>query len=166
MMKKMFVFFMSLALLGVASAADKGNKNEEALALFEFNQLTTVVAPFTGTASPIRGIAGGGTPWQIASGKAELSATGELEVHVHGLVLVSSGVNPVANFSFILSCQSVDAAGAPVFVNLVPGTAPATTTGDANFEGAVRLPSPCIAPIVFVAAPSANGARWLAISGF
>lgn len=161
-MKKIFVVLVCLAYIGIASAKDKDDT------IFEFNRLTSVVAPFTGTANPIRGIAGGGTPWQIASGHAELSATGELEVHVHGLVLVSTGSNPVANFSFILSCQSKDAAGAPVFVNLVPGSAPATTTGDANFEGLVRLASPCIAPIVFVATPATatTPSRWLAISGF
>jgi len=164
-MKKLCALFVCLAFLGVASARDGGDK--EARNLFEFNRLTAVVPPFTGAANPIRGIGGGGAPWQIASGKAELNANGEIEVRVRGLVLVSTGANPIANFAVILSCQSKDAVGAPTIVNLVAGTTPATTTGDANFEGRVTPPSPCIAPIVFVAIPAAaNPARWLAVSGF
>ena len=167
-MKKLFVLFVCVIFLGAASATDNGNKNRpEVPSIFEFNRLTAVVPPFTGAANPIRGIGGGGAPWTITSGQAELNANGELEVSVRGLVLVGSGANPVANFAIILSCQSKDAAGAPTVVNLVAGTTPATTTGDANFEGTVTPPSPCIAPIVFVAIPAAaNPARWLAISGF
>jgi hypothetical protein len=167
-MKKLFTLFICFVFLGAASATDNGNKNRpEVPSIFEFNRLTPVVPPFTGAANPIRGIGGGGAPWKITSGKAELNANGELEVSVRGLVLVGTGANPIANFAIILSCQSKDAAGAPTVVNLVAGTTPATTTGDADFEGTVTPPSPCIAPIVFVAIPAAaNPARWLAVSGF
>jgi hypothetical protein len=165
-MKRFSILLVCFLVLGVASAKD-GKNNNEARSLFEFNRLTAVVPPFTGAANPIRGIGGAGAPWKIASGKAELNANGELEVSVRGLVLVSNGTNPVGTFAVILSCQSKDAAGAPTVVNLVAGTTPATTTGDADFEGVVTPPSPCIAPIVFVAIPAgANPARWLAISGF
>src|ERR1700686_4853183 len=165
-MKKLFAMFVCLTFLGVASAKDGIDKDrEEARNVFEFNQLTSVVPPFTGAANPIRGIGGGGAPWQIISGKAELKTSEEIEARVHGLVLVSTGANPIANFAVILSCQSKDAAGAPSVVNLVAGTTPATTTGDAHFEGTVTPPSSCIAPIVFVAIPATTTApaRWLAI---
>jgi hypothetical protein len=167
-MKKLFALLVCMTFLGVASARDGGNKDrQEVPDVFEFNQLTPVVPPFTGAANPIRGIGGGGAPWKITSGNAELKANGELEVRVRGLVLVSNGTNPIGTFAVILSCQSKDAAGAPTVVNLVAGTTPATATGDANFEGTVTPPSPCIAPIVFVAIPAAaNPARWLAVSGF
>jgi len=167
-MKKLFALLVCMTFLGAASARDSGNKDrQEVPDVFEFNQLAPVVPPFTGAANPIRGIGGGGAPWKITSGNAELKANGELEVRVRGLVLVSTSANPIANFAVILSCQSKDAAGAPTVVNLVAGTTPATATGDANFEGTVTPPSPCIAPIVFVAIPAAaNPARWLAVSGF
>jgi len=167
-MKKLFALLVCFVFLGVASATDGRDKTRtEVPSIFEFNRLTAVVPPFTGPANPIRGIGGGGAPWKITSGNAELNATGELEVSVRGLVLVNTGANPIATFAVILSCQSKDAAGAPTVVNLVAGTTPATTTGDANFEGTVTPPSPCIAPIVFVAIPAgANPARWLAVSGF
>lgn len=164
-MKKLFAFFVCLAFLGVASATNSGR--DDGGNVFEFNQLTPVVPPFTGPTNAIRGIGGAGAPWQIASGRAELNANGNIEVRVRGLVLVATGANPIPNFAVILSCQSKDAVGAPTIVNLVAGITPATTTGDARFEGTVTPPSPCIAPIVFVAIPAtANPARWLAASGF
>lgn len=163
-MKKIMVLLVCILWIGAASAKDGA---KEAVSIFEFNRLTAVVPPFTGPANPIRLIPGAGAPWKITSGKAELNASGELEVSVRGLVLVSNGTNPIGTFAVILSCQSKDAAGAPTVVNQVVGTTPATTTGDANFEGIATPPSPCIAPIVFVAIPAAaNPARWLAISGF
>ena len=169
-MKRLSVLLVCLLALGVASARDGKDKDkdrEEERNLFEFNRLTAVVPPFTGAANPIRGIGGGGAPWQIAHGRAKLETNGEIEVHVRGLVLVSTGANPVANFAVILSCQSKDAARALTVVNLVAGTTPATTTGDANFEGTVAPPSPCIAPIVFVAIPAAaNPSRGWPSSGF
>jgi hypothetical protein len=163
---KKFHVLLACFLLVTAASAKKGA--DDALNLFEFNRLAAVVPPFTGAANPIRGIGGAGAPWKIAAGNAEMKTTGKIEVNVSGLVLVSNGTNPIANFAIILSCQSKDAAGAPTVVNLVAGTTPATTTGDAVFEGTVTPPSPCIAPIVFVAIPATATApaRWLAVSGF
>lgn len=164
-MKKIFALLLTACLLSpvFASGGDDDARN-----LFNFHRLAAVVPPFTGAANPVRGIGGGGAPWQIAKGRAELNASGKLEVHVRGLVLVRTGANPVANFAAILSCQSFDAAGAPTIVNMVAATAPATAAGDADIEGTVSLSSPCFAPIVFVAIPATATApaRWLAASGF
>jgi hypothetical protein len=165
-MKKIASLIICLAFLAVASASDR---NERDFNLFEFNRMTPVVPPFTGNTNPIRNLGGGGAPWKITSGRAEMNSTGNLEVHVLGLVLVGTGANPIANFAAILSCQSIDpVTKTPTVVNLVAGIAPATTTGDAEIEGHVTLPSPCIAPIVFVAIPATATApaRWLAVSGF
>ena len=52
--------------------------------------------------------------------------------------------------------------GAKVIVNAPTGLFPASETGDAFIQDAVSLPSPCIAPIVFVASP---GGSWFAASG-
>ena len=167
-MKKLTALFVCLTLLGVASATSGTSVRDDGGNVFEFNQLTSVMPPFTGPTNPIRGIGGGGAPWRIDSGRAELNANGGIEVRVRGLVLVGTGANPIPNFAVILSCQSKDAVGAPAVVNLVAGITPATTAGDARFEGTVTPPSPCIAPIVFVAIPATTTApaRWLAVSGF
>lgn len=164
-MKKIAAVVVCLMFLAVASASDR-NGGED---LFEFNRLTPVVPPFTGNTNPIRNLGGGGAPWQIMSGRAELDGSGRLEVRVRGLVLVATGSNPIANMAAILSCQSIDpVTKAPSIVNLVAATAPVTAAGDGEFEGHVTLPSPCIAPIVFVAIPATATApaRWLAASGF
>ncbi len=132
--------------------------------VLEFDTMAPVVAPFTGTANPIRGIAGGGVSWQIASARGELSRDGSLELEVNGLVIVASGVNPVSAFRAVVNCLTADSPtdGVNVFTDPVPATA----TGDAKFEAQLDLPHPCVAPIVFVtngktAAPGA----WFAATG-
>lgn len=164
-MKRTCALLLTVCLLSPAFAQ---GGDDDARNLFSFHALAAVVPPFTGPANPVRGLGGGGAPWKIASGHAELNASGELEVHVRGLVLVRTGANPVANFAAILSCRSFDAAKSPTIVNLVAATAPATATGDSDIEGTVKLPSPCFDPIVFVAIPATATApaRWLAASGF
>ena len=163
-MKKTLAVLLTVVFLSPAFAS---GGSDEGRGLVEFRSLSAVVPPFTGPANAIRGIGGAGAPWKIASARAELNSAGELEVRVRGLVLVNSGTNPIASFAAILSCQSFDAAKAPTIVNLVAGVAPATAAGDSDIEGTVILPSPCFAPIVFVAIPAAaTPARWLAVSGF
>ena len=48
-------------------------------------------------------------------------------------------------------------------VNVPTQAAPATPTGDATIRDSVDLPSPCIAPIVFVTSPTG---AWFAATGF
>src|SRR5439155_5996007 len=104
---------------------------------------------------------GGGVPWRINSAEGELSADGKLEVKVTGLVVASSGVNPVATFSAIVSCLTP---GAPqTGVKLVTAPVPATSTGNAEIEATVPLPHPCFAPIVFVG--RGDGTAWFAVTG-
>lgn len=66
-----------------------------------------VSGPYVGAANPIRGLSGGGVPWVIADGKGKLRADGRLEVKVKGLVLASTGANPVTAFRAVVSCQSI-----------------------------------------------------------
>ena len=107
------------------------------------------VAPYLGPANAIRGVPGAGAPWSIDKANGTLKENGDLEVEVKGLIITGTGANPVPTFRAVVSCQSI-ADGAAVIVNRVTAPFPATTTGDAQFEGNVDLPSPCIAPIVFV----------------
>ncbi len=170
-MRKLIALAVVVCFVSTAFPRDGAGDAHEFL---EFHRLTPVVAPFTGNANPIRTLGGGGIPWKITSGSAELSATGRLAVHVRGLVLAAgplAGTNPIANFAAILSCQSVDTSvkpPVPLVLSLVAGVAPATAAGDADIEATVNLPAPCIAPIVFVAIPATSTApaRWLAASGF
>jgi hypothetical protein len=52
-----------------------------------FDVMAGVVEPFTGSANPIRGVGGGGLPWEIDRGRGELRSDGRLEIEVEGLVL-------------------------------------------------------------------------------
>ena len=156
--------FAVLLLFAVAAAtADSGS------ALFEFHRMAPVVAPFTGTANPIRGVPGAGLNWQISSAEAELSANGQLEVRVRGLVLndaragARNHTNPLPTFRAILNCQVIDSVGNPGVVNVSTTDFPASTTGDARIEQTLILPSGCFAPILFVTTSTGS---WLAVSGF
>lgn len=126
--------------------------------------LTTVVGPYVGAANPIRGVAGGGLPWRIASGSVDLRADGRLHVEVEGLVFAAGpneGTNTIPAFKAIVSCQTIESGAASVS-NVSTAPFPASTAGDAAIDTAVSLPSPCIAPIVFVTSPSG---AWFAASG-
>jgi hypothetical protein len=132
-----------------------------------------VTEPFTGSANAAltRGIPGGGLPWAISDAKGRLGADGELELEVEGLVLARrdpvpanlQGTNPIPNFVAVVSCLST--ADPTVPVNVATAAVPADTDGNAAFEETVSLPSPCIAPIVFVGADLGAGPIWFASTG-
>ncbi len=54
--------------LGLVGQATAGSDDSQVL---EFKTMAPVVSPFTGAANPVRGINGGGVPWQLASAKRE-----------------------------------------------------------------------------------------------
>jgi hypothetical protein len=135
----------------------------------KFDMMASVVEPFTGTANPIRGVPGGGLPWEIDEAHGALSDNGLLKVDVEGLVLARrapvppamQGTNPIPSFKAIVSCLTVKD-GAAATVNVETDLAPATSTGDARINDIVALPSPCIAPIIFVTSPTG---AWFAATG-
>lgn len=153
--------------VGSTAAASGGNDRVEAPKILEFGTMTPVVVPFTGPTHPIRGIGGGGVPWVVGSANGELSKTGKLEVTVAGLVIASTGVNPVASFIAAVNCLTT--ASPDTGVTLLTPAVPVTGAGNASFEAQLTLPSPCVAPIVFVGTPAVvNGVpslRWFATTG-
>ena len=137
--------------------------------LLKWDVMVGVPQGLTGSASqtPLRGISGGGLPWMLASGQGTLSTTGKLHIEVEGLVLAAganAGTNPINMFRGLVSC--VTSAGA--FDNILTDQFPATTGaasdggGNSTIDAVVTLPSPCIAPIVFVTSP---GGSWFAATG-
>jgi hypothetical protein len=129
--------------------------------VLQADTLAGVTGPYVGSANQIRGVNGGGIPWDITEGKAELTADGHLEVKVEGLVLATTGTNPVTTFRGLVSCQTI-VDGAAAVVNVPTDAFPASATGDSKIEADVTLPSPCFAPIVFVTSP---GGSWFAVTG-
>src|SRR5918912_4565882 len=75
---------------------------------------TMVGIPTGGLA--LYGVAGGGLPWVLDSGKATLFADGRLHVEVEGLVLAVNHTNPIRSGRAIVTCAGAPAASTdPVF---------------------------------------------------
>ena len=105
-----------------------------------------------------------GFAYQLTDAKGRLRANGRLDIRVRGLVLVTTGANPQANFRAIVSCLTTDASGAAAATsNVVTEQFPATPEGDSEIDAVVDLPTPCIAPIVFVT--NGAGTAWFAATG-
>ena len=150
------------ALLGLqASAAIARN---DAPRMLEWQTMVGVPPAFTGMQAPIRGINGGGVPWTLTAASGELTAAGELEVTVDGLVLATTLSNPIASFRATVSCLDANAQVQNVQTDAVPATLGLASAGggDATIEAQLSLPEPCIAPIVFVTSP---GGAWFASTG-
>jgi hypothetical protein len=149
-----------------------GPTSHGAATILRFDTMTPVTGPYVGTANPVRGLAGGGLPWMIKSATGSLTRDGQLRVRVHGLVLADQspvppamqGVNPIADFEAVVSCQSIGAGGTATVTNVITPQFPASKSGNSDIRARVHLPKPCIAPIVFVTSPGAPGA-WFAATG-
>jgi hypothetical protein len=155
------------AILALATTAGASGGKVEPPKILEFSTMTPVVVPFTGATHAIRGIGGGGVPWLITSGRGELDKTGKLEVSVTGLVIASSGINPLANFIAAVNCLTTDSPDTGKTLLTAPQAV--TAAGNASFEAQLTLPSPCVAPIVFVGTPAVvnnvPSLRWFATTG-
>jgi hypothetical protein len=170
-MNKRMLGLLAVTMLVVAAlfSAQVSAKNDEGRTVLKFDTMVGVSAPYTGAANPIRGINGGGIPWVLRSAEGELRQSGKLKVEVQGLVLATTGANPVATFKATVSCLSIEN-GLPTTVNVSTDPVPATTGlasaggGNAEIEAMLDLPHPCIAPIIFVA-NGGNGA-WFSATGF
>lgn len=170
-MKKLFIVTLAAILLlstfsfaGVSPVSAKGPK------ILQFDTMVGIPASLTGAKSqvPLRGINGGGIPWMLTEASGQLRANGHLEIEVEGLVLAAgpnAGINPIASFRGLVSCVNADG----TFTNILTDPFPATTGpaasggGNSTIEADLSLPSPCIAPIIFVTSP---GGSWFAATGF
>jgi len=109
----------------------------------------------------INGVAGAGAQWSIGGAEVDLRSDGRLEIEVEGLIVTARGNNPLGQFRAIVSCQSV-VNGHPEMINVPTAAFAANTAGDASTETNVALPSPCLAPVVFVTTPTL---AWIAVTG-
>jgi hypothetical protein len=153
---------MAAVVLAVGLIAQTSAASSSGETVLEFRTMVGVDGPFRGATNAIRGINGAGAPWRIDEVNGELRTDGKLEIEVEGLVLVSTGLNPAVAFRGAVSCLTSDGTTVST-VNLVTEQFPATPTGDSKIEANVSLPSPCVAPIVFVM--NAGGTSWFAVTG-
>lgn len=161
---------LGMALIGLVPVVVSGSSaSADPGTILRFGVMAPVTGPYVGMTNPIRMVPGGGLPWMIGAGEGSLSRDGRLDIHVRGLVLADSpavpaalrGINPVADFEAIVSCQTITGGMATV-TNVSTGQFPASMRGNSNIRARVMLPHPCIAPIVFVASP---GGAWFAATG-
>jgi hypothetical protein len=103
-MKK--VAIVAVALLAALLFDATGASSSAGPRILRFGTMAAVIRPYVGPDHPIRGVPGGGLPWQIDEANGALRANGRLRIEVEGLVLLDDdpvppelqGTNPVPFF--------------------------------------------------------------------
>lgn len=138
--------------------------------LLRFSTMYAVDGPFVGDANKVRDLPGDDLPWDIASAEGVLLSDGSIAITVHGLVFTKDpevpaekrGINDEDKFRAIVSCLTEDGDKVGTTNVATPGFK-ASRQGDAFISAHVKLPNPCVAPIVFVV--SGDEDDWLAVTG-
>jgi hypothetical protein len=172
MKKWMILMLACLSCLAVASAVTARHSHSASRSVLQFHAMYGVDGVLIGDQNPIRGIPGDELPWDIGPAtNGRLDSNGRLRIHVDNLVFANDpsvppelrGTNDEAFFRAVVSCLTVDSGGNVVTSNQTTAGFPATVTGQCTIDTTVDLPSPCIAPVVFVIAGSED--KWFAVSG-
>ena len=169
-MRKTLVLLLGLAVLAALAVPALGRGGGDGRKVLDAKVLTPVVEPYTGAANSIRSVPGGGLPWELDSGSADLRAGGQRHVEVEGRGLARrapvpanlQGTMPFTQLRAIVSCLTTPDGVTATTDNVSTGLFDVTPTGDGELDTSVALPSPCFAPIVFVTAPTG---AWFAITG-
>jgi hypothetical protein len=151
-----------LLLLQSTFVAAKGGPK-----ILEFQTMVGVSGVFKGGTNAIRGVSGAGAAWTVAAAKGELTPDGHLEVKVTGLVFAEGpniGSNTVTTFRGLVSCLNATGGTENFLTDPFPATTgpAASGGGNASIEANLAIPTPCIAPIVFVTSP---GGSWFTVTG-
>lgn len=133
-----------LALVGIfsTSAAAAGHPARTGHWGTRGEVLRAVLAPSVPADPHIFGAAPGGAPWRLARGQVRLGKDGRLTIEVNGLVLTTTGANPVPDLAASVYC------GGTLAATTTP--VPFSTTGNARIRAAVSLPAFCPAPAVLL----------------
>ena len=140
----------SLIVAGATVAATGGQK-----------LIDSPMAGIPAGAPTIDGVLGGGLPWVIDEGHAQLRADGRLHIEVRGLVLGAGGAAgtiPIPTGVGIVTCAD----GA---TRITTDPVPYSMAGDADVDARITLPATCLAPNVFFAGVTGAGPRWFAVNG-
>jgi hypothetical protein len=149
---------VTLGGVGVGLAASAGAAGVHAQDEPQALVLRASLAPSLPTYAAIFGVKPGGAPWAIRSGLVRLGQGGALEVNVSGLVLTTTGANPVPGIAASVFCDGTLAA--------TTVSEPFSTTGDARIHTSVSLPSPCLAPAVLLNPATPSGVVTSVYIGF
>ena len=132
--------------------------------MLAFGTMYGVDGGFVGDANPIRDTVGDESPWKLESARGVLGTDGSLRIHVRGLIFGDGSPNDEPTFRARVSCLTEDPSGATPNVNVTTDGFPADAAGDSDIDAQLTLPSPCVAPIVFILAGSED--KWFAVTGF
>ncbi|WP_157592288.1 hypothetical protein [Solirubrobacter soli] len=96
------------------------------------------------------GVKPGGAPWVISKGEAEARRDGRVKVEVEGLIIPTTGTNPLNGIAATVFCNGAAVGTTKAY--------PFSPDGDAEFEArlAKPLPAPCLVPAVLLN-PAPNG---------
>ena len=127
----------------------------------------------------VRGVKGDELPWEVGTVDGTLTADGHLHLAVTGIVFSNDptvppelrGINDEVEFRAVVSCLTnarEDGGkgrghGLVATQNIVTAGFPATTTGNSTIDTTVTLPSPCVAPVVFVI--GGDEEHWFSVTG-
>lgn len=114
----------------------------------------------------IRDIPGDYQAWKINKFiKGKLYSNGKLMINVQGLVFPDAP-NDEANFRALVSCLT-DESGQIVTQNVITAPFPTGREGNANIQANLKIPNPCVAPIVMILnGDPAEGNVWFAVTGW
>ena len=119
--------------------------------------LNAPLAPSLPTYSDIYTVPPGGAPWLLQAGHVVLGAGGHLNAVVTGLVLATTGTNPVPEIAASVYCNGAQAGTtAPV---------PFSTAGNAHVQTRLALPTPCLVPAVLLTIRPATTTLYIAFDG-
>lgn len=139
----------------LTARADNGQRND-------MNSRTLLKAPLAPSVPgdpAIFGEAPGQVPWVIRSGHVRLSKDGALQAEVRGLVVPTTGKNPLSQIAAAVYCNGAKVA--------TTSPVPFSPKGNAHLRTTVALPAFCAAPAVLLE-PAPGGTvhnRYIAFDG-
>lgn len=162
-MKKLLGVLVFACLAAACAATVKKNESEVMLA---FSTMYAVDGPFL--SYKIRGLPGDEDAWIIGDTDGVVLENGAVSIKVRGLIFADGTPNDSPTFKARISCLSEKGETAVVetFVDTKPF--PADAKGDSKIVDTVKLPEPCVAPIVLIMPGEAEQGEepvWFAVTG-
>ena len=169
---------VKLVLIGAAVSAsmmafspDNGAGSRAGRRLLGFQTMYGVEGAFLGASSAGSKRVGDERPWRVSEAQGSIDAAGYVHATIRGLVLANDpavpprkrGRNDQPRFRLVLSCLTQDEDGVLVSTQISTRGFPATDRGDCEIDDSLRLPEPCVAPVLYVT--GMDEGVWLAMSG-
>jgi len=118
----------------------------------------STIAPSVPADPTIHGVTAAGAPWVIGRGELRISKGGGFRLEVKGLVIATTGTNPLTTISASLFC------GADTTPTATTATVPFSPAGNAEIRTTITLPAKCLAPIVLLH-PNGGVTKYIGASG-